>query len=57
FTIPGVFLLDTETYPAGTMDPDKPGRCEGRSQFTTFTCQAVTPLTADTTCYFFAYGP
>jgi vanillate O-demethylase monooxygenase subunit len=22
-----------------------------------FTCQAVTPLTSDTTCYFFAYGP
>jgi len=22
-----------------------------------FTCQAITPLTVDRTCYFFAYGP
>ncbi|GAA0283941.1 aromatic ring-hydroxylating dioxygenase subunit alpha [Alteraurantiacibacter aestuarii] len=57
FTVPGVFILRTETYPHGTMDRASQGRCEGLSQFTTFTCQAVTPLTADTTCYFFAFGP
>lgn len=57
FTVPGVFILRTETYPHGTMDPADQGRCEGKSAFTTFTCQAVTPLTADTTCYFFAFGP
>ena len=57
FTVPGVFLLTTERYPPGTMDAADQQRCEGKSVFDTFTCQAVTPLTAETTCYFFAFGP
>ena len=57
FTVPGVFIQTTERYPHGTMDPDNQQRCEGKSVFDTFTCQAVTPLTADTSCYFFAFGP
>lgn len=57
FTVPGVFILRTETYSRGSMDPANQARCEGKSQFTTFTCQAVTPITEDTTCYFFAFGP
>lgn len=56
FTVPGVFILTTERYAAGTMDPDTLARCPGQSVLTTFTCQAVTPLTADTACYFFAFG-
>lgn len=56
FTVPGVFILTTERYPAGTVDPAKMARCPGQSVLTTFTCQAVTPLTADTACYFFAFG-
>lgn len=57
FTVPGVFIQQTERYSHGTMDASNQVRCEGQSQFTTFTCQAVTPLTVDTTCYFFAFGP
>jgi phenylpropionate dioxygenase-like ring-hydroxylating dioxygenase large terminal subunit len=57
FTVPGTFIQLTERYAHGTMDPVAPARCDGRSQFDTFTCQAVTPLTADTACYFFAFGP
>jgi phenylpropionate dioxygenase-like ring-hydroxylating dioxygenase large terminal subunit len=56
FTVPGVFILTTERYPAGTIDPANMARCPGQSLLTTFTCQAVTPLTADTACYFFAFG-
>ncbi len=58
FIIPGVFLLRANFYPEGTasMFPERepadvePIHCQ-------FTCQAVTPLTDDRTCYFFAYGP
>jgi len=56
FTIPGIFLLQTDRYPTNTMDPDDMQRCPEKSVLTTFTCQAVTPLTADTTCYFFVFG-
>jgi len=57
FTVPGVFIQQTERYKQGTMDPANQQRCAGQSLFDTFTCQAVTPLTATTTCYFFAFGP
>jgi phenylpropionate dioxygenase-like ring-hydroxylating dioxygenase large terminal subunit len=57
FTVPGTFIQLTERYIHGTMDPAAPARCDGHSQFDTFTCQAVTPLTANTACYFFAFGP
>ncbi len=56
FTVPGVFILQTDRYPAGTMDPEAMQRCPDKSLLTTFTCQAVTPLTADTACCFFAFG-
>lgn len=56
FTVPGIFIQQTQRYPAGTMDPANMQECPGKSLLTTFTCQAVTPLTADTTCYFFAFG-
>jgi phenylpropionate dioxygenase-like ring-hydroxylating dioxygenase large terminal subunit len=57
FLIPGVFIQTTERYPRGTMDASTPARCPEANQFSTFTCQAVTPLTADTTSYFWAFGP
>jgi phenylpropionate dioxygenase-like ring-hydroxylating dioxygenase large terminal subunit len=57
FLIPGTFIQTTERYPHGTIDPAAPARSPGRSLFTTFTCQAVTPITRDTACYFFAFGP
>jgi phenylpropionate dioxygenase-like ring-hydroxylating dioxygenase large terminal subunit len=56
FTVPGVFILTTDRYPAGTLDETTMARCPDQSLLTTFTCQAVTPLTADTACYFFAFG-
>jgi vanillate O-demethylase monooxygenase subunit len=57
FLIPGMFIQTTERYSPGTMNPATPARCRANNQFATFTCQAVTPLTADTTCYFWAFGP
>lgn len=57
FLIPGVFIQTTERYRPGTMDPAAPARCPEDNLFSTFTCQPVTPLTADTTCYFWAFGP
>ena len=43
--------LRVRTYPAA------PARCPEANRFSTFTCQAVTPMTADRTCYFWAFGP
>lgn len=57
FLVPGVFIQTTERYPPGTMDAAAPARCPEANQFSTFTCQAVTPLTAATTSYFWAFGP
>jgi phenylpropionate dioxygenase-like ring-hydroxylating dioxygenase large terminal subunit len=57
FLIPGVFIQTTERYPPGTHDPAAMARHAEANLFSTFTCQAVTPLTADTTCYFWAFGP
>ncbi len=58
FLAPGIFLLGADVYPEGTAEkfnqkePDGTGVVHRQ-----FTCQAVTPLTDKTTCYFFAYGP
>ena len=57
YLVPGVFLLTTAYHAEGTAAryptslPDEP------PLFASFSCQAVTPLTARSTCYFFAYGP
>lgn len=58
FMIPGVFLLRADFYPEGTASMF-PGREPTGVELIhrQFTCQAVTPLTDDRTCYFFAYGP
>ncbi len=58
FLVPGVFLLHADFYPFGTTDafPDRePSGVEPLHR--QFTCQAVTPLTEDRSCYFFGYGP
>jgi phenylpropionate dioxygenase-like ring-hydroxylating dioxygenase large terminal subunit len=58
FLAPGIFLLRADFYPHGTAhrfaqrEPDGVGLVHRQ-----FTCQAVTPLTDKTSCYFFAYGP
>ena len=58
FVVPGVFLLHADFYPHGTA-VKFPGRepIGVAPMHRQFTCQAVTPLTGDRTCYFFAYGP
>jgi phenylpropionate dioxygenase-like ring-hydroxylating dioxygenase large terminal subunit len=58
FIVPGVFLLHADFYPEGTAERFAGRAPEGVEPLhRQFTCQAVTPLTADRTCYFFAYGP
>ena len=58
FVAPGVFLLRADMYPLGTAvqfpEREPSGVAPLHRQFT---CQAVTPLTENQTCYFFAYGP
>lgn len=59
YHVPGILLMPTASYPAGTADalgdapppPDMP--CTG----VTFTSQAVTALNDDTSRYFFSWGP
>jgi vanillate O-demethylase monooxygenase subunit len=57
FLVPGIFLQLTQRFAQGSYTLDADGVPQGEPLFETFTCQAVTPLTDDTTCYFFAYGP
>ena len=58
FLVPGVLLMFSGNYPVGTAEACQlaaPGEREPISA--TFTSQAVTPLTAATTRYFFCWGP
>ena len=57
FLVPGIFLLYTGFYPPGTLGPDSLDKPTAEPVHANFTCQAVTPLTDRSTCYFFGYGP
>lgn len=57
YLVPGVFLLTTSYYRAGAARRAASGSPVGEPYFASFSAQAVTPLTARTTCYFFAFGP
>jgi vanillate O-demethylase monooxygenase subunit len=57
FLVPGIFLLTTSNYHAGAALRAGGDRPVEEPLFSSFTAQAVTPLTARTTCYFFAFGP
>ena len=58
FVVPGVFLLQAAFYPPGTAERFPEQEAVGvEPVHIQFTCQAITPLTVDRTCYFFAYGP
>jgi phenylpropionate dioxygenase-like ring-hydroxylating dioxygenase large terminal subunit len=58
FVVPGVFLLTADFYPDGTADKFPESEPQGVEPIhRQFTCQAVTPITNDRACYFFAYGP
>jgi hypothetical protein len=59
FLIPGVLLMWSGNYPAGTaraMDFAAP-RLEDAPSNVTFTSQAVTPTGPKASCYFFSWGP
>ncbi|MDF2638475.1 MAG: Rieske (2Fe-2S) protein [Novosphingobium lindaniclasticum] len=58
FLVPGIFLLKTMIFPAGTAKQLQEGEePDTKPIFQSFTCQAVTPLTDNTSCYFFGFGP
>jgi phenylpropionate dioxygenase-like ring-hydroxylating dioxygenase large terminal subunit len=57
FYVPGVFIMYTATYPAGTALLSKHGAPSGKPLFSNFTCQAVTAQTANTSRTFFSWGP
>ncbi|MGO9454588.1 MAG: Rieske 2Fe-2S domain-containing protein [Candidatus Binataceae bacterium] len=59
FIVPGAFLLRSVIYKSGTaaLCDEGPPPEDIEPLHAQFTCQAVTPLTDKTTCYFFAYGP
>ncbi|MGH8259519.1 MAG: Rieske 2Fe-2S domain-containing protein, partial [Steroidobacteraceae bacterium] len=58
FLVPGILLMYSGNFPAGTarmQDRGEPDYAEALTA--TFTSQAVTPITADTSRYFFSWGP
>lgn len=57
FMMPGIFLLYTAAFPAGSADSFGGGAPDGPGLFSHFTSQAVTPQTAETSRYFFSWGP
>ena len=57
FVVPGILLLYTSYYHPGAAQWSGSGQPTEEPLFASFTCQAVTPLTASSTCYFFAFGP
>lgn len=59
YHVPGILLMPTTSYPAGTADAlgDAPPPADMPRTGVTFTSQAVTALTETTSRYFFSWGP
>lgn len=59
YHVPGVLLMPSASYPAGTADAlgDAPPPPDMLARGVTFTSQAVTALTDTTSRYFFSWGP
>jgi vanillate O-demethylase monooxygenase subunit len=57
FLVPGILLLGSKIYPAGTAASLNGEAPTGMPLSQTFSCQAVTPLTETTSRYFFSWGP
>ncbi|GAB7545171.1 Rieske 2Fe-2S domain-containing protein [Cupriavidus sp. 8B] len=62
FLLPGVFLMRHTMYPEGALARAKAlglpdGTVSETPLYDQFTCQAVTPITETSTCYFWAFGP
>ena len=59
FVLPGILIMEEATYPAGTaarFASEKPD-ASVEPYAANYTCQALTPMTENTTRYFFAWGP
>jgi phenylpropionate dioxygenase-like ring-hydroxylating dioxygenase large terminal subunit len=57
YLVPGYFLLTTNYYRAGAVERAGGERPTEEPAFSSFTAQAVTPLTRRQTSYFFCFGP
>ena len=57
FLVPGYFLLQSRSYAPGTFDRVGKNLENEPVVFAEYSCQAVTPITKDTVCYYFALGP
>jgi phenylpropionate dioxygenase-like ring-hydroxylating dioxygenase large terminal subunit len=59
YLVPGILLMPSASYPAGTADrlKDEPPPADLPTDGVTFTSQAVTALTDRTSRYFFSWGP
>jgi phenylpropionate dioxygenase-like ring-hydroxylating dioxygenase large terminal subunit len=57
YLVPGYFLLTTNNYMPGAAERAGTARPTEEPIGSTFTAQAVTPLTKRTTSYFFCFGP
>jgi nitrite reductase/ring-hydroxylating ferredoxin subunit len=57
YLVPGVLLMRSENHPVGTAARFDNGEPESEPVHANFTSQAVTALTADTSRYFFSWGP
>jgi vanillate O-demethylase monooxygenase subunit len=57
YLVPGVLLMRSENHPAGTAARFDNGEPKSEPIHANFTSQAVTAMTADTSRYFFSWGP
>lgn len=57
YLVPGYFLLTSSNYREGAAARAGSSRPTEEPVFSSWTSQAVTPLTQRTTCYFFCFGP
>ena len=57
YLVPGYFLLTSAFYRPGAAERAGTERPTEEPVFSSFTAQAVTPLTKKTTSYFFCFGP
>lgn len=57
YLVPGIFLLTSANFRPGAAERAGGERPDELPLFSSFTAQAVTPLTRRTTCYFFCFGP
>ncbi|MCP5145317.1 MAG: aromatic ring-hydroxylating dioxygenase subunit alpha [Gammaproteobacteria bacterium] len=57
YLVPGILLMHSKVFPAGTAQRCNLGVPDGEPLHASFTAQAVTPMTDDTTRYFYSWGP